>query len=208
MWVDGNADLWPSILNEHIDALICSGILDCFATMYIGLVGASEQIERALKILHLRNVPFTVIAQEKEGYEQVTLSKIHGVIGQNVGFVLYCHNKGAMHTGVNADTWRRAMTFYNIYEFRECVQKMQCGYETVGIHWLTKELYANVDRPFYGGNFWWARTDYSTCLPRPKLNSRYDAENWISSHETSDHVINACNRKTGWPTYLCADPNT
>lgn len=229
LWVGGNSSVWPLVLNEHLDALICSGLLFALKTFFIGFVGHKEQIAIAKDLLQKRNIKYEIAVCTDDGFEQETQKymftfvsnfqqqqmnkqKKEEEIGNNSfdrkqnNHILYCHNKGSFNIG--QEFWRRSMTFYNVFEWQECVQALNTDkYDVVGIHWLKPEVYGSIiSTPFFGGNFWWSTFHHIERSGFPNTNSRYDAEAWIGQCPNT----RALDRKqnSGWPTYHSPDPNT
>lgn len=81
---------------------------------------------------------------------------------------LYIHHKGIRYIDNPAcRDWRHYMEHFNVTKWRDCVEKLEEGYDTVGVDW--KE----TPGKHYSGNFWWARSDYVKKLPqwsRPREN--------------------------------------
>jgi len=114
----------------------------------------------------------------------------------------YCHNtndefyvcfmthKGASHGPGGHQNWRKYMQYWNIEKWKECVEKLDEGYDTCGAAYLNNPPY-----PFYAGNFFWAKASYlRKCkrLKTPEENNfkpqfegqphhRFDLECWHGS---------------------------
>jgi hypothetical protein len=77
---------------------------------------------------------------------------------------LYLHQKGITHRpGVpfkrpnETSAWRRYLNYWNITRWRDCQQKLDEGYETVGTELQPSGV---LEWKYYVGNIYWARSDY------------------------------------------------
>ena len=88
-------------------------------------------------------------------YERFTLNHMKDNIKED-GLYLYLHSKGVTKsTNENIKDWRRCMEFLLIKNAKKCIEKLNEGYDTVGI---MKHPWA--PHPHYSGNFWWASGIY------------------------------------------------
>lgn len=115
--------------------------------------------------------------------------------------VLYHHSKGVTHPGdALYHRWLGNMQRVCISNWRDCIQALAQGAEACGCHWLTPEKFPGaVSSPFFGGTFWWARSDYLQklpALPEPTWANRYEAESWIGRHRPYPRVVDF---SPGWP---------
>jgi hypothetical protein len=77
-----------------------------------------------------------------------------------------------------------------------CVQLLG-AYEAVGSHWLTAEEFPeSVQIPFFGGNFWWARSSVLVRAGMPDMATRWHAEAWLGMGNPSPIY----DFHPGWPT--------
>ena len=118
-------------------------------------------------------------------------------------YVLYHHCKGAIHKGELAyDVWRRRMQAATVDTWTRAISDMDNGIDSVGAHWLTPEVYPSmVTSPFWGGNFWWATSNFlSTLPPMPETATTraefYLAESWIGRGPRRPIIKDYC---PGWP---------
>lgn len=118
--------------------------------------------------------------EESSGFEQVTLSTLQSdLVGKKKSAVLNAHTKGAYNSTQFNAKWRRSMIRRVISDWARCLDRL-IDADIVGCHWLTPERFPeSVVTPFFGGNFWWARSDYLNRLPPIRNRTRYDAEHWI-----------------------------
>jgi hypothetical protein len=112
--------------------------------------------------------------------------------------VLYLHHKGATQPfTIPVTHWRELMLYYNVDNWQNCVEKLNEGYDTVGVNWRL-----DFPREHYSGNFWWARSSYIKKLDKLKMPKevnyvpqyltefgdqkymyQHDAEFWIGSKQ-------------------------
>lgn len=104
-------------------------------------------------------------------------------------YLLYIHHKGNFTRTRGNVNWRHYMQYWNIEKWRDCVQKLDEGYDMCGASYLM------IDTPYYAGNFYWARSEYiRRCqrLFKPTENDfqtqfghkhslRFDLEIWHGS---------------------------
>lgn len=194
---------WARPVREHIEALVAAKFA---GRITIGLVGPSADRDRArsrlaLQFAALRHCRVDWIERDA-GFEQVTLAALHAWARdtEEDTAVLYAHTKGAHDvTDWNA-TWRRSMTRRVVGNWRRCIRLLDDGYDAVGCHWLTPEKHHAppvyvVPSPFYGGNFWWARSSYLRRLPPVAAERRHDAEKWIGLGQPRAYDL-----LPGWPS--------
>lgn len=194
---------WSTPVREHAEALGKSGFE---GETVVGLVGYPEDRERAKNHIVMRfgsnGVPIPEVwVEADEGFEQLTLSKLHCDIHNIPGNfpVLYAHTKGAHDDSEWNAIWRRSMTRHVVSNWRACAALLH-DYDTVGCHWLTPEEHHNppdypVTVPMYGGNYWWARTQYLRELPPPENEYRHQAEEWVGQNKPK-----AFDLLPGWPS--------
>ena len=90
------------------------------------------------------------------------------------------------------------MTAACVTQWRHRVADLETA-DAVGLHWLTPEAFpAYVSTPFFGGNFWLARTGYLAGLKSLQADdtNRYKAESWIG---TGSPRVKALSET--WPDY-------
>lgn len=113
-------------------------------------------------------------------------------------YVLYFHAKGCTHPpdstyGLTvSDPWRNTMMGHLVLRWRQCVADLDAGAEAAGCNWLTGMGW-DKSQNLFGGNFWWAKSDYLRTLPsimaRERIKtsgllaaeSRYESEVWIGN---------------------------
>jgi hypothetical protein len=181
----------PQITMEQAELLENTGLLDAcdeatfclhFDHQKFNWLGERWQNRNNVKF-HFFNSDY------KEWHEQTTLHKLQEDVHSNDEeyYVLYIHHKGAFSNQVG---WRKYMEYFCIERWKECIEKLDEGYETCGASFLN-----NPPHPFYAGNFFWARASYLRRCKRMKTppennfqpqfegqpHMRFDSECWHGS---------------------------
>lgn len=127
--------------------------------------------------------PIDILVGKSDGWEQVTMQLMRD---HAVGDVLYAHTKSAANYSEMHDKWRRSMTYFNVVCWRDCVRYL-ADHDTVGCHLIDPG-------DFWGGNYWWARSEWLAELSPLQYDNRYQAEAWIGTHPGRRYDM-----KPGWP---------
>ena len=92
-----------------------------------------------------------------------------------------------MKNTVNA-LWRRNMLDANVTQWRTMVEKIKQGFDTAGIYW---DVDRGNDLWYYGGNFWWARSDYIKKLVKLKhpTDNNYKPQIWQDTPEPGTNLF-------------------
>ena len=181
---------WEIPVEEHIGALKFSKLEYYLNEFNIGIVGNIDDRNKVIEKLKTYGIEFTVIAEEDNGWEQVTMNKMYELIKNKNGWVFYAHTKGSHDPSPINIAWRKSMTYYNIIKWQEKVEPHldNIDIDTIGCHWCNNQ--------FWGGTYWWARIDYLKSLSLPLMNDRWDAERWIGSGNPRILDLNP-----GWPAF-------
>lgn len=187
-----NGDYAIQILQEQMSALSHSGLADMADEIHIGVNGGDSD---ALLVsafcpdksqLHVHG-PFATS-------ELSTLHQLRQGLHPDE-LVLYHHIKGVQYPDNHVfANWRRCMQRHCVYGWRDCVKELESGADTVGVHWMTQRKYPMVgkDQRYWGGNFWWANSNYLITLRPPPFDQwekRYDAEVWIGWGKSHPRVV-------------------
>ena len=174
---------WEPIFGEHWEKLRESGLLFMLEFIRVGVVGSEENRAKVRETLPMVDI----VAEESEGWEQVTLNKLLQGAQSFDGAIFYAHTKGAWSDSDLAHTWRVSMTYDTVTRWRECVEALY-KVEAAGPYWLHSHEPEHRDhKHFFAGNFWWARTDYLRRLDPPKNEHRFQAEGWVGLAEPTVH---------------------
>lgn len=190
IYADG---LWHEPVREHIIALAQSELYYNIDELYIGMVGKKENTELVKNFLEISGVDYTLVSEENDGWEQVTMNKLRDFSHENDAWILYAHTKGSSDPSEINIAWRKSMTYYNIINWKEAVSYLN-EYDTVGTHWVTAP---QDGKTFWGGTFWWATTDYLKTLPPIGMENRHRAEDWIGITKSAKIY----DMNPGWPGF-------
>lgn len=189
-----------TLMGEQMSSLEQCGLADCASEITIGINGDKEDGDVAKLIAPTKA---KVITHGKgTGTEITTMNVIRDWVKCHRGwYVLYYHMKSASHPQQPNTAWRLNMEKHCIWNWRTCVLDLDKGYDTCGCYWLTPEEHPTMIQkyPFYGGTFWWAKSDYLATLPPlppPEFVHRYDAESWIGMGPRRPRAMNYI---SGWP---------
>jgi hypothetical protein len=181
VYADGD---WQSPVTEHLHALTVSGLLERLNDFFVGIVGTPENRQLVREAL-----PAMVIAEADQGWEQVTLQELHKYSHKHKAQVLYAHTKGAYQVDELRSAWRVSMTHDTVTRWRECVQELEMV-QVAGPFWMkSSSSEHNEHGHFFGGNFWWAQSEYLAALPALKNDNRFQAEGWIGLGSPSVKVM-------------------
>jgi len=181
VYADGD---WFPAATEHFEELRVSGLLDELDRVHLGVVGSAENRVKVKRVL-----PYLVAVEADEGWEQVTLARLHQFCQTDDGAVLYAHTKGAWSQSELARVWRVSMTHDVVSRWRECVDALE-AVQAAGAFWLKSFEPEHAEHEsFFAGNFWWARSDYVRTLPPVGVDSRFQAEGWVGLGGPSVRVM-------------------
>ena len=158
------------------------------------------------------NINYHLFGEEyREWQEGTTILHIQELVHSTDEefYVLYIHHKGVKS---QTTTWRKYMEYWNIEKWKECVSKLDEGYDLCGAAFLN-----NPPHPFYAGNFFWARASYLRKCKRLKSpvdnnfqpqfsgqpHHRYDYECWHGSGNPNAYDMHpGPENRWYWPPYL------
>ena len=181
VFADGD---WEIPVTEHLHALTVSGLLDTLDDLFVGIVGAPENRARVRDAF-----PAVVVAEADEGWEQVTLQKLHDFSHKHEAKIFYAHTKGAWSRSELARAWRVSMTHDTVTRWGECVHALE-KVQAAGPFWLKSWEPEHADHEsFFAGNFWWARSDYIRTLEPVGMESRFQAEGWVGLGKPSVKIM-------------------
>jgi hypothetical protein len=169
-----------SLMHFQMDALKRSGLADAADEIHICVNGGDSDALSACSLAPSKSILH--VHREPSSTELPTLNVLRNSLKPDTA-VLYHHIKGVTKPGDPLwDAWRGCMERACVWNWRQCHDLLSHGYDSVGCHWLTPERFpGTVTSPFWGGNFWWARSDYLARLPglaADRWENRYEAESW------------------------------
>ena len=188
-----------NLVAEQMFALRNGGLIDKASEFHVGLNGNYiDQI--ALSVLCGKSAVISCHGPDAVS-EIPTLAMIQQWVSKHPNwYVVYHHTKG-VSTANHVQNWRRRMERFVITRWQDCVAQLESGKDACGCHWLTPETNpGTINSPFFGGNFWWAKSKYLMSLPilpKDSWENRYEAEVWIGKGKKRPFVHDFY---PGWPT--------
>ena len=193
---------------EQIRRLLCSDLMD-HADIFLSLNGDLTKFLELVQLVEpYPNVRICHTSPRSDLMEYPSLMLIKDLAdaATEEEYILYFHLKGITHRNHQGiHDWRRYMEYWHIDRWKDCVEKLDQGFETCGTNYIHGP-FLGVDLktrnwPHYSGGFWWARTSYIKRLkrlPHPdsyvmgseseltgytidKNTYRFDHEAWIAS---------------------------
>jgi hypothetical protein len=134
--------------------------------VHLGLVGGPQERANVAAYVGSRNRDVKVVAEERYGWEQVTLVQVAAYAACHGGAVLYAHTKSDRD-------WRVKMMEDVVLSRARCLARLEEGYDVAGTYWRMEP------DPHFSGNFWMATCAYIRTLPPIRHTNRHDAEKWI-----------------------------
>ena len=123
----------------------------------------------------------------------------HVGVNRNDSYVLYLHTKGVsvVNTSITTQHWRQYMTYFNVEMYKYCIRlfELHSVYDVLGVNLLKAKNNTAREQWHYSGNYWWARTRYTSTLPILSIhrNGKYDAELWIGSGPVPIYLVTLYN---------------
>jgi hypothetical protein len=192
------------LVHEQFTEMRYSGLLD-IAEVYV-CCNYNEANYRSLQneYKNYTNIHWIFQQNVSHDFEIPTLNFMKDMAdnSEEEFFALYLHLKGIMHLGgplqVPTTHWRWLMNYFNITKWKDCVAKLEEGYDAVG-------CLINPDVPpkHFSGNFHWARSSFiKKCnkflLPHtigfaPQIphgkHYRFDAEAWYGYNNANMYSL-------------------
>ena len=159
---------WKKLIVEQVGNLVKSGLFDIAERLHIGFVGDSSLLKDLWKTLNLMSLEMSKITVENSAvnsFEYITLNALKNYCDKNDCYVFYFHTKGISKAEgsierLEKDEWRKCLEYFNIECWKDCIKKLEEGYDTCGIDYRRR-------RSLYMGNFWWAKSDFIKRVPPP-----------------------------------------
>jgi hypothetical protein len=195
---------WQLILNQHMMAVCNYGLINVLDEIRVGIVGPPEQRKAVKEVLEGSMVAdkVKVVVTRTNAWEQATLTEMYRASQEEEAVYLYAHTKGAANPSLTTQLWGRSMLFFNVVAWERSMQMLE-QVDAVGCHWITKEQFPHMadqnnpeGYPYFGGNFWWAKSSHIKELGEPVREQRYQAEHWIGK-KPDTKVFDS---NPGWPS--------
>lgn len=199
------------IMQEQMEAMEQSGLLDCADEFHVGSNGTESESIPARFIAGPEAI-FTAHGDDSQDGlvgELPTLGLLQDWMPSHRDWrVLYLHGKGVTKPDDPfRRAWRHCMMKTVVSNWKLCIYYLERGFDMVGAHWLTNEKYPQkigmgMPTPIWAGNFWWANVSYLLTLPPlirkpiPGLDGMV-AENWVGFRRPLPMVVDLASH---WPT--------
>ena len=191
---------WEAVVKEQLALMDDSGLYEASSRIIIGALGKVNELNRLRDLIaDYPKIKMAYYSENLEEFEFPTLELLHKYClnttsparsGHPLGegdkqppdTVFYIHTKGVFDT--RGTHWRNYLNHYNITLWRDCVAKLEEGFDIVGV----KFMHANHVFPqHFSGNFFHATCAHIAKLPSieelrkepvHKIGLRYNAEFW------------------------------
>jgi DUF971 family protein len=187
---------WKIIVVDQLECLKNSGLLEN-CVVRVGIVfekNSAHEIEEIKNLLsNYDNIEILFIRHTSPCGECDTLfelDKFAKTAEQDLK-ILYIHSKGVTQLYTERHefvwSWRKLMEYFLVLNWKECITKLDEGYDCCGINYQDHAGVVKNERKLikiFNGNFFWVKTSYLKKLDISIVNyDRYSAENWILSSE-------------------------
>lgn len=187
---------YVKMMASQFRSLIDSGLIQEASEMYIGLiVAAGNETGVAWVQNYWRDLPkvkIKVYSENREEAETMLWISEHAKTNPE-DYILYFHTKGISKYSKGTEDWRKYMEYFVIENWRDCILKLNEGYDACGVLWNTTKdtmqpttgIRKRKNYPHFSGTMWWATAAYINLLDDSYLMEdwRYYREFWIGSAE-------------------------
>lgn len=157
-----------SIIRNQMARLAGYGLYDASSDIIIGVNGGDESREIALSSLPAKAKVIFHGTEAKSETPTVVLAQAWAKEHPDC-YLMYFHSKGATHVDVAylkfVERWRNCMMRNLVDNWGKCISDLDSGFDSVGCHWMTNMSPPSDKDSIWGGNFWWAKTDFLNTLP-------------------------------------------
>ena len=172
-------------LIKKIEESNCINILE---KIYIINIGIPIPIEHNYGDKYI----ITNYSTDPQLYEGPTINKIIDFSSDNNDCnILYIHTKGIRYNVMDEkeNDWIDLMLYFLLDKHKECIEKLNEHYDTVGCNYYCKENPYIL--PHFSGNFWWANTNYLKKNQKinESLKDRSSPEFWLFKSAPLYHTI-------------------
>jgi len=192
---------YMDMMTEQFRLLIHSGLYNACDKLYIGIT-TSENMEPKHGIEWAKGFYNFATSGKTEPEKKVeivvypenlelrqTLCWIRDYSKENPDdYILFFHTKGMtckeqpfVDCAAVTD-WRRYMEYFVIERWKDCIQKLDEGYDACGVLWNSDTSLGFY--PHFSGAFFWVKASYINTLNHDYLNGKsyYDQEFWIGTN--------------------------
>lgn len=172
---------WEPLVIEQCSRLRDSGLCDATDRILVGVVGEFAVARRVIRE-QLGEKAEIHDGGSLSAYEFPTLELLHQAAKTEDFLGWYIHTKGVSSGSEGAAIHRRQMESVVLDNFRACREVLR-EHDACGAEWRLTGF--DEPHPHFGGNFFWARSDYLASLPSPLTldqSNRYEAEFWLGKN--------------------------
>jgi hypothetical protein len=193
-----NPDYAVALLQSQMNALRDSGLAKEASEIRVGINGSVSEV---LLVSCFSPRSDTFFSCHPKGQSEIPTMQMLRCWLKPGWFVLYFHMKGVSHPNEKSyENWRQRMEQACVWNWKQCVGDLDRGFDAVGCHWLTPERFPGaVTSPFFGGTYWWSRSEYLMQLPplpEDSYANRFEAESWIGRRRPYPLIKSYID---GWP---------
>ena len=184
---------WRARLENRINRIVKSGLYEEADEIYLVIVDTNEQEKNIEELM----VDYKKIIVERHTENQPECKGIQKIddIGKSRNNVnlFYSHIKGVFNNFKNFQTkeiseqkiksgkdWVESLEYFTIDNWRDCVQKLNDGFDTVGV---------TNNGGWWWGNFWWVRSSHIKKNSEFKCRDRWYAEAWLHDGNINPNEI-------------------
>ena len=189
-------------LDYIIDKINSSGLIELLDNVFIVNIGVP--IENKYNIEYNSNSSNKYILTNYSNnpllYENPTINKVRQFAELNSdSYILYLHTKGnSYNTEIQTiNDWINMMLYFLVDKYKECIDKMDNKYDTVGCNYQEKPYH------HYSGNFWWANSNYIKTLIflSEEVPDKMAPEFWVLQNSPKMYISHLSNINHYWNTY-------
>ena len=187
---------YMTVILDQFRNLLYSGLYNACDKFYIGVVDSPikkpewgvEWISKFWNFLSSKednniNTKVEVVVYPDNKELRDTLTWIKDYAKENPDdYILFFHTKGITHNDKPSDDWREYMGYFAIERWRDCIEKLNEGFDCCGVMWNKDTPIGSF--PHFSGAFYWAKASYINTLNHDYLDSawRFHMEFWIGSN--------------------------
>lgn len=176
------------MMTEQFRKLVTTGLFEVCSKLYIGVtISENRKPENGVEWLQYfwkdtDKVEIVVYPENNEETDTLKWVKNYSIENPD-DYILYFHTKGISKQNNATEDWRRYMEYFVVENWKDCIVKLDEGYDCCGVMWNSKT--PQGIHPHFSGTFWWATAKYINTLQDNFLNdsNRYFREYWIGSNQ-------------------------
>jgi hypothetical protein len=192
---------WLKIVQQQLHLLLVSGLFEKCDSLNVGVFYDSQEDVQALKeainsyeqgtgdnkinFLYFRSNE-SWPDKFRYRWESATHAefKKHADLTEHREYILYFHAKGVSRLGhakeVPTRYWRYYLEYFNILKWKDCIKKLENGFESCGAEWREGRPLKKNTFSHYSGTFFWVSTDLIKKTPVKYFTPDYNPEAALS----------------------------